>query len=221
MSRGSRVGIGGLQGAAGGAGIGTAIAPGIGTLIGGGIGGLVGMIGGAFGDDGMSDEDIQKQREFMARRQGLQNRAYDISDDNDVNAMMAKGPAGMPTHGNIFQQDVGIAQAPLRRQLRREGDQLEQEQFEFNAKRQQDAQEPGWQDWVGPILGAGAAVAGGFKSDPRAYQKQNLAGAADEASFIRSQPLSGDALQTALEENDERTKAALFGSRHRMSAYDF
>jgi phage tail tape-measure protein len=85
MSRGSRAGIGALQGAAGGAGLGTAIMPGVGTAIGALGGGVLGLIGGLTGSDGPSDEDIERQRDFLRRKQALEAQAYQLDDSNYYN----------------------------------------------------------------------------------------------------------------------------------------
>jgi hypothetical protein len=148
--------------------------------------------------------------------------------------------------------------------MRGRANRLEFDQFEERARQEQEGSETDWQDWVGPLIGAGASIAQGFKPDPNAQRKQALygqgdgtkggtgegwsgalpggeqghsgayrynTGAMDEADYLhsgaidpsltRQTALSGDSLTNALDENDERTKAALFGTKRRMSPYDF
>lgn len=221
MAKAGRVALSGLSGATGGAGIGAAFGP-VGAAIGGGIGGLAGLLGGAFGDDGSQDEEaIAKQREFLRRKQQLEDEQQSFSDNVYGAQAMQNSFAGVPGRPSPIRIDARLGTLPAQRGMARRGHQLESDQFEERVRQQQEQGEPGWQDWVGPLLGAGSVIAGQIKGDPLAARKGNLAGAADEADYIRSQPLSGSGLQTALDENDEKTRSALFGSRYRMSPYDF
>lgn len=224
MAKASRVGYGALSGAAGGAGLGTAIVPGIGTAIGAIGGGLLGALGSAFGDNGVSEEDIAKQREFLRRRQTLERENERFQNDARIAGAM-RGVYGR--HGgdeSLFAADPYMQTIGARTGMLNRSQQLQSDMFEDDARRQLEGQDPTWQDWMGGALGLGGAIAQGVRganADPMASRKQNLSGAADEAAYIRSLPLSGSALTTALDENDEKTRSALYGSRYRMSPYDF
>lgn len=251
MAKASRVALGGLSGAAGGAGIGSAFLPGVGTAIGAGVGGLVGLLGSAFGDDGASEEDIAKQREFLARRQALEREGSYFNNEQRMNARMGSMFDGQPSRGDIFATDPQLATRPAQIGMERRGQQLETDMFNERARLQQEGEDTKWQDWVGPIMGGASAVAGAMKSDPYAARKQQLwgkeqaaggsdwsgalpgvgnavsgayrytNGTADEADYIDASGLSGTGLATAQDENDERTRTALFGSKRRMNPYEF
>lgn len=209
MANAGRVGLGTLSGATGGASLGTAILPGWGTAIGAGVGGLAGLIGGLVDDP--DDDQEERRRQAMAllqRRQGIESDSSKLRDQQALYSMYG---------GNGAMSNA--LSAPRRRGLEARGQQLERDQLNANMQPQDDTS---WRDWVGPLLGAGAAAAGAFKGgDPLASRRAQLNGTSDEADYIRSQNLSPDQLKTALDENDGRTRSALFGPRTRMSAYDF
>jgi hypothetical protein len=205
MANAGRVGLGTLQGATGGAGLGTAILPGWGTAIGAGVGGVAGLIGGLVDDT--EDEQEKKRKQALAMLDKQHAYEFDQGRFNDDVAFGQRLGADP-----IFMNDK-------KRGLQARGQALERERLNANMAPQD--QDPGWQEWVGPLLGAGAAAAGAFKSDPLAARRAQLNSTSDEADFIRSQNLTAPQLRTALEENDERTKSALFGARTRMSPYDF
>jgi hypothetical protein len=203
MASAGRLGFGALSGGAGGAGIGSAILPGVGTAIGAGIGGLAGLLGAQLTDD----EDDKKRKRAMAmleQRQALERDASKLADKDALYALYGGNPG------------IGRALgAPARRAL-----QGREQAYEWNAAKEgMKAEDPSAGDWIGALIGAGAAVAPMFKSDPNAARRAQLNSTSDEADWINAHDLPNRA--TAIEENDERTRSALFGPRRRLNPYEF
>lgn len=207
MASAGRLGFGAFSGAAGGAGIGSAILPGVGTAVGAGIGGLAGLLGAELSDN-EEDEQRKKAMAALEARQALENDAYAFNQKNQPSAM-----------SRVFNSPA-FSSFPLydrekEKELRGRGQQLERDQLAAGMQ----SRDPGAGDWIGALIGAGAAVAPIFKQDPNAARRAQLNSASDEAAYIGSQDLPNRA--TALEENDERTRSALFGPRRRMNPYEF
>lgn len=241
--------------------------PGIGTAIGAGVGGIAGLLGEAFGSSGPSEEDLERQRQFLLRKQALELEGDKFQDGVRYNELMGNMFKSGRGSRSTFRNDAQLQTAGKRRDMSARGQRLERDMFEEDARRQLEGEDPGAREWIGALMGGAGAVAGavrGLDKDPMAARKAQLyngedsavgnpsggwsgalqgigngavsgayrynTGTANEADFINSgglssdqdrNPLSGAGLSTALEENDERTRAALFGSKRRMSPYDF
>lgn len=209
MSKAARYGFGALSGAAGGAGIGSAILPGVGTAIGAGVGGLAGLLGGVLSDN-EDEEQRRRALQLLAKRQQLENDAYDFKSKNEPSAM-----------SRVFNSPA-FSSFPLYNREKEKELRARQQAYEWEAAKQgMEPQDPSAGDWIGALIGAGGAVAGAFKKDPLASRRAQLNATSDEADFINSRPLTAAQRATALEENDERTRSALFGPRRRMTPYEF
>jgi hypothetical protein len=76
---------GGLSGAAGGAGIGTLIAPGVGTAIGAGLGALLGGgLGYGFGGKSTAQRQLERRNKLLKKGVAGYQNAYDISKQPDT-----------------------------------------------------------------------------------------------------------------------------------------
>jgi hypothetical protein len=200
MSRAGQyaAGIGG--GVAAGAGIGSFGGP-LGTAIGAGVGGLAGLLGTAFGTED-EDEQRKQQEALFAQQQQLQREQYRARQVQSVAARLGGDPAfSTATNRKLFDRGMD----------------LDKQRFDLGMKQ---AEPNAYQQWVAPLLGAGAAVMGGLKRDPLAGKREQLNSTSDEADYIDSLGKIPN-LATALEENDARTRSALFGPKTRMNKYEF
>lgn len=210
MGKAGRVAGSTLQGAGTGAALGASIGsavPVIGNVVGGVVGAVGGGLAGFFG--GMSsdeeEEDAKRRAQtaaLFAQQQQLQKDQFRARSMQAIADSLGSDPAfGMKRERERFDR----------------GQALDKAGFDLNM---QPAQQPGaYEQWIAPAIGAASSIAGSFRSDPRAARKALLNQTADEANWINSQDLPNRA--TALAENEERTRTALFGSRNRMNRYDF
>jgi hypothetical protein len=198
--------LGGVKGAAGGGVTGASLGP-YGAAGGAALGGVMGVIG-SLEEQREEEKRRKKAMAALERRQALENDAYAFNQKNQPSAMsQVFGPSPFnrfPLYNRAEERD-----------LRARGQQLERDELAAGMQ----SQGPSASDWIGALLGAGGAVAGAFKSDANAARRAQLNATSDEADWINAHDLPNRA--TAIEENDARTRSALFGPRRRMNPYEF
>jgi len=203
MSRGQRIGSGVAGGAALGASLGSVV-PGLGNVIGGVVGGVGGGLAAALSSDD-EDAELKASREQQQRMFALQQQ-------------LQKDRFNQQTMQAIAQRmgvNRGFARAIDKKHFDRQ-QALDKESFDYGMR---PRAQPDDYSWIGSLAATAGNIAGSFQGDPRAHRKAQLNQTADEAEWISAHDLPNRA--TALEENDLRTRSALFGSPFRMNRYEF